>query len=110
MNCSFGFKQVPEFFSDSPLKKVEELLEDDYSMIDGVINMSASGLIRESIAMHDDRRNAADRYMNLLPFIYFFSSLKLQSFTTNIWPNASNAVPDHVTSTSLSELLYVLSS
>ena len=35
---SFGFKQVPEFFSDSPLKKVEELLEDDYGMIDGIIN------------------------------------------------------------------------
>ena len=35
---SFGFKQVPEFFSDNPLKKVEELLEDDYGMIDGIIN------------------------------------------------------------------------
>lgn len=33
-----GFKQVPEFFSNSPLKKVEELLEDDYGMIDGIIN------------------------------------------------------------------------
>ena len=27
---SFGFRQVPEFFADSPLKKVEELLEEDY--------------------------------------------------------------------------------
>lgn len=35
---SFGFRQVPEFFADSPLKKVEELLEDDYGMIDGIIN------------------------------------------------------------------------
>ena len=35
---SFGFKQVPEFFADNPLKKVEELLEDDYGMIDGIIN------------------------------------------------------------------------
>lgn len=35
---SFGFKQVPEFFSDSPLKKVEEMMEDDYGMIDGIIN------------------------------------------------------------------------
>ena len=35
---SFGFKQVPEFFTDNPLKKVEELLEDDYGMIDGIIN------------------------------------------------------------------------
>ena len=35
---SFGFKQVPEFTADNPLKKVEELLEDDYGMIDGIIN------------------------------------------------------------------------
>lgn len=35
---SFGFRQVPEFFGDNPLKKVEELLEDDYGMIDGIIN------------------------------------------------------------------------
>ena len=35
---SFGFRQVPEFFADSPLKKVEELLEEDYGMIDGIIN------------------------------------------------------------------------
>lgn len=35
---SFGFKQVPEFFAANLLEKVEELLEDDYGMIDGVIN------------------------------------------------------------------------
>lgn len=35
---SFGFKQVPEFFAHNPLEKVEELLEDDYGMIDGIIN------------------------------------------------------------------------
>ncbi len=35
---SFGFTQVPEIFSDNPLKKVEELMEDDYGMIDGIIN------------------------------------------------------------------------
>ena len=35
---SFGFKQVPEFFADNPLKKVEEMLEDDYGMIDGILN------------------------------------------------------------------------
>lgn len=35
---SFGFRQVPEFFADNPLKKVEEMLEDDYGMIDGIIN------------------------------------------------------------------------
>lgn len=35
---SFGFRQVPEFFTDNPLKMIEELLEDDYGMIDGIIN------------------------------------------------------------------------
>ena len=35
---SFGFKQVSEFFADNPLKKVEELIEDDYGMIDGILN------------------------------------------------------------------------
>ena len=35
---SFGFTPVPEFFEHNPLAKVEELLEDDYGMIDGIIN------------------------------------------------------------------------
>ena len=35
---AFDFRQVPEFFSENPLKTVEELLEDDYGMIDGILN------------------------------------------------------------------------
>ncbi len=35
---AFGFRQVPEFFSENPLKTVEELMEDDYGMIDGILN------------------------------------------------------------------------
>ena len=35
---SFGFKEAPEFLDRNPLAKVEELLEDDYGMIDGIIN------------------------------------------------------------------------
>ena len=38
---SFGFMEVPEFFAANPLEKVEELLEDDYVMIDGLINNGA---------------------------------------------------------------------
>lgn len=38
---SFGFMEVPEFFAANPLEKVEELLEDDYGMIDGLINNGA---------------------------------------------------------------------
>ena len=35
---SFGYKEVPEFLAHNPLEKVEEQLEDDYGMIDGIIN------------------------------------------------------------------------
>ena len=35
---SFGFQQVPEFLPDNPLKNAEMAVEDDYGMIDGIIN------------------------------------------------------------------------
>ena len=35
---SFGFQQVPGFLPDKPLKNAEMMLEDDYGMIDGIIN------------------------------------------------------------------------
>ena len=35
---SFGFQQVPGFLPDNPLKNTEMMLEDDYGMIDGIIN------------------------------------------------------------------------
>ena len=35
---SFGFQQVPGFLPDNPLKNAEVMLEDDYGMIDGIIN------------------------------------------------------------------------
>ena len=35
---SFGFQQVPGFLPDNPLKNTEMMLEDDYVMIDGIIN------------------------------------------------------------------------
>ena len=35
---SFGFEQVPGFLPDNPLKNAEMALEDDYGMIDGIIN------------------------------------------------------------------------
>ncbi|MBM6828930.1 DUF4316 domain-containing protein [Anaerotignum lactatifermentans] len=35
---SFGFEQVPGFLPDNPLKNVEMVVEDDYGMIDGIIN------------------------------------------------------------------------
>ena len=35
---SFGFQQIPGFLPDNPLKSAEMTVEDDYGMIDGVIN------------------------------------------------------------------------
>lgn len=35
---SFGFQQVPGFLPDNPLKNAEMAVEDDYGMIDGIIN------------------------------------------------------------------------
>ena len=35
---SFGFEQVPGFLPDNPLKNAEMVVEDDYGMIDGIIN------------------------------------------------------------------------
>lgn len=35
---SFGFTEIPDFVKDNPLKNAEMALEDDYGMIDGIIN------------------------------------------------------------------------
>ena len=35
---SFGFADVPGFLPDNPLKNAEMEMEDDYGMIDGIIN------------------------------------------------------------------------
>ena len=34
----FGFKELPDFAKDNPLKNAEMSVEDDYNMVDGVIN------------------------------------------------------------------------
>ena len=44
---SIGFKELPDFGKESPLKNAEMLLEDDYSMIDGRINNGKSALVEE---------------------------------------------------------------
>ena len=38
---SVGFTQIPGFFSQNPLKNAEMAVEDDYGMIDGIINNGA---------------------------------------------------------------------
>ena len=34
----FGFKDVPDFAADNPLRNAEISMEDDYNMVDGIIN------------------------------------------------------------------------
>ena len=41
---SFGFTDVPGFLPDNPLKNAEMAVEDDYGMIDGVINNGSKEL------------------------------------------------------------------
>ena len=36
--ASFGFAEMPGFLPDNPLKNAEMAVEDDYGMIDGIIN------------------------------------------------------------------------
>ena len=38
---SVGFTQIPEFLPENPLKNAEMAVEDDYGMIDGIINNGA---------------------------------------------------------------------
>ena len=35
---SFGFQQIPGFLPDNPLKNAELTVEDNYGMIDGILN------------------------------------------------------------------------
>ena len=44
---SFGFAEVPGFLPDNPLKNAEMAVEDDYGMIDGIIN---NGSKEQSVA------------------------------------------------------------
>ena len=40
-NDSVGFTQIPGFLPENPLKNAEMAVEDDYGMIDGIINNGA---------------------------------------------------------------------
>ena len=44
---SFGFQQIPGFLPDNPLKSAEMTVEDDYGMIDGVINNGPKQTVAE---------------------------------------------------------------
>ena len=54
---SVGFEEVPQFWKDNPLRTAEMTIEDDYGMIDGVINNGRRGeeleQSKESLSIRD---------------------------------------------------------
>ena len=52
---SIGFTEVFGFLSDNPLKNVEMMLEDDYGMIDGIINNGP----RESVVSQPEQQDCS---------------------------------------------------
>ena len=44
---AFGFKKLDEFIRDNPLKNAEMALEDDYGLIDGIINNGKAPVLEE---------------------------------------------------------------
>lgn len=61
----FGFQKVPDFLSlESPLKNAEMSIEDDYDMIDGIINNGEKKSIREELKEY---RTMIEAYVHPFP-------------------------------------------
>ena len=53
---SFGFKRLDGFLPDNPLKNAEMSVEDDYGMIDGIINNGKNPVLEQPAKMEDSRK------------------------------------------------------
>ena len=62
----FGFQIIPDFLPDNHLKNAEMTLEDDYDMIDGIINNGEKRSVREELSEY---RNMIEAYSHPLPKI-----------------------------------------
>lgn len=51
---SFGFKPLPDFYADNPLRTAEMSMEDDMNLLDGRINNGRSDAVKADLP--DDRR------------------------------------------------------
>lgn len=60
---AFGFQKLPSFFMENPLKAAEEALEDDYDMIDGIINNGSKKTESVIDTLHEKMKEAADQKM-----------------------------------------------
>ena len=59
---SFGFEPVPGFLPDNPLKNAEMAVEDDYGMIDGIINNGA----KEPTVAHLEQQARSSQPISLM--------------------------------------------
>lgn len=60
-----GFEVIPDFIPvENPLENAEMSLEDDYDMIDGIINNGEKKSVREEM---NEFRNMSDAYVNPFP-------------------------------------------
>ena len=62
----FGFQEIPDFLPENHLKNAEMTLEDDYDMIDGIINNGEKRSVREDL---NEYRNMIEAYSHPLPKI-----------------------------------------
>ena len=57
-----GFEQIPGFLPGNPLKNAEMTVEDDYGMIDGIINNSKTKII---LNLEDDEAERVQETLHL---------------------------------------------
>lgn len=62
----FGFQEIPGFLPDNHLKNAEISVEDDYDMIDGIINNGEKRSIREELSEY---HNMIEAYSHPFPTI-----------------------------------------
>ena len=66
---SFGFQELSQFLPENYLKNAEMAMEDDYGMIDGIINNGKSAAVAAKELHHDERPSVLE---------------KLRSFSKNV--------------------------
>lgn len=62
----FGFQKLPDFLPENHLKNAEMSVEDDYDMIDGIINNGEKKSIREEL---NEYHNMVEAYSHPFPVI-----------------------------------------
>ena len=66
---SVGFTQIPGFLPENPLKNAEMAVEDDYGMIDGIINNGAKEPTVAELEQQLEAVSLSPSWTWLMPFI-----------------------------------------